>query len=98
MNSFFKIGFLFIVLVFSFLQMRAEKEEQSRIDVLSFEAMDNFMAGNFESAIPKIISIIDYVQNNHPDEILTLVNWQKSLGMSYLNIGDLSVLLQPFGK
>ena len=88
MNSFFKIGFLFIVLVFSFLQMRAEKEEQSRIDVLSFEAMDNFMAGNFESAIPKIITIIDYVQNNHPDEILTLVNWQKSLGMSYLNIGD----------
>ena len=88
MNSFFKIGFLFIVLVFSFLQMRAEKEEQSRIDVLSFEVMDNFMAGNYESAIPKIIMIIDYLQNNHPDEILTLVNWQKSLGMSYLNIGD----------
>lgn len=86
MNSFFKITLLISCILCSFLPIKAGEEE--RINLLSLEALDDFMAGNYEVAVPKIISIIDYVQNNHPDEILTLVNWQKSLGMAYLNIGD----------
>lgn len=90
LNESCKINYLFLILLFSFLQIKAEKKEGVEIDLLTFEAFDDFMAGNYEVAIPKMIKIIEYTNQNNPEKIIQLVNWQKSLADAYLYIGDYS--------
>lgn len=63
-------------------------ESNSNIANLTIDAMDNFMARNYNKAIPQFIQIVDYTKVNRPNEYVQLVAWQNVLAMAYMNIGD----------
>lgn len=61
---------------------------QINIVALCEQALDKFMSGQYQDAIPLFLQIIEYNKANRPDEIVQLATWQKALGTAYLNVGD----------
>lgn len=64
------------------------KTLKENISTVMSEAMDYFLAGHYQQAIPKLISIIEHYKFNRPTEYVARVNWQKALAMAYMNVGD----------
>lgn len=55
---------------------------------LAAVALNNFIARDYQQAIPQLLNVIEYAKTNKPDEYIQLVNWMKALAMAYGNIGD----------
>lgn len=55
---------------------------------IATDAINSFLAGDYQIAIPKLYNVIEYAKTNRPNEYVQLVNWMKMLAMAYSNIGD----------
>lgn len=64
------------------------KTLKENISTVMTEAMNDFLAGRYQQAIPNLTTIIEDYKINRPTEYVTRVNWQKALAMAYMNIGD----------
>lgn len=64
------------------------KSLKENISSLITEAMNDFLAGRFQWAIPKLAAIVENYKINRPTAYINIVNWQKILAMAYLNVGD----------
>lgn len=61
---------------------------QENIPTVAVDAINNYLAKNYQSAIPLIQHVINYSQTYRPTEYIQLTNWIKLLAMSYGDIGD----------
>ena len=52
------------------------------------DALNTFVAGNYQESIPLLLKCIDYYKMNDPTDYTHLAAWLKSLGMAYMYVGD----------
>lgn len=64
------------------------KTLKNNIPSIMIGAMSDFTAGNYQQSIPKLKIVVEDYMINRPTEYVALANWQKSLAMAYLNVGD----------
>lgn len=63
---------------------------KSNIADVCVAAIDNYLSGNYQLAIPQIRQILDYYNANKQTDYIHIVSWLKLLGTAYLYTGDYS--------
>lgn len=73
--------------VYSWITSDLNTIKNSNIDVAA-EALNLFIARDYQNAIPLILQAIDYYKEHQPNDFIHLAGWMKCLGMAYMYVGD----------
>lgn len=73
--------------IYSWITSDLNSLQNSNLDVEA-DAMTLFMSGDYVNAIPLLQNVIAYYKTNRSTDYINLATWLKSLGNSYMYVGD----------